>query len=92
MTGKIGNEKNVQVNSRKKTHGWSPLTPLHLFGVIRHVVRSNGLQELHVIIRVIFSHFLQNCLVRSLKNENKIFDQSLCNHQCIHVHSVLHWT
>lgn len=54
-------------------NAWSMLTSLHLFGVVGHVVRSDRLQELHVIIWVIFSHFLQNCLVRSLKKRKETF-------------------
>ena len=43
------------------------LTSLHLLVELRHVVRSDVLQELDVLITVESSHFLHGCLVRALK-------------------------
>uniref|UniRef100_A0A667Y8X4 Uncharacterized protein n=1 Tax=Myripristis murdjan TaxID=586833 RepID=A0A667Y8X4_9TELE len=37
-------------------HGTPMLTSLHLFAVLRHVVRSDGPQELDVVITVVLGH------------------------------------
>lgn len=44
----------------------SVLTSLHLFGVLRHIIRPYGLQKLDVIIWMVFSHLVQICFVRAL--------------------------
>lgn len=48
------------------------LTSLHLFAVLGHVVRSDGPQELNVIITVVFGHFLTVGFVWSLKTDKKV--------------------
>uniref|UniRef100_A0A3B4B9X5 Uncharacterized protein n=1 Tax=Periophthalmus magnuspinnatus TaxID=409849 RepID=A0A3B4B9X5_9GOBI len=45
------------------------LTSLHLFAVFRHVVRSDGPQELYVIVTVVFGHLLAAGFVRSLQTD-----------------------
>ncbi len=48
------------------------LTSLHLFAVLRHVVRSDGPQELNVVITVVFCHLLTTGFVRSLQTGSKV--------------------
>uniref|UniRef100_A0A8D2QKU4 Uncharacterized protein n=1 Tax=Zosterops lateralis melanops TaxID=1220523 RepID=A0A8D2QKU4_ZOSLA len=43
------------------------LTSLHLFAVLRHVVRADGPQEFDVIIAVVLGHLLCISLVRTLQ-------------------------
>lgn len=47
------------------------LTSLHLFAVLRHVVRSDGPQELNVVITVVFSHLFTTGFVWSLETDRK---------------------
>uniref|UniRef100_A0A3Q4I377 Uncharacterized protein n=1 Tax=Neolamprologus brichardi TaxID=32507 RepID=A0A3Q4I377_NEOBR len=44
------------IDCKKEKNKNSALTSLHLFAVLRHVVRSDGPQELNVIITVILCH------------------------------------
>uniref|UniRef100_A0A8C4HUF7 Uncharacterized protein n=1 Tax=Dicentrarchus labrax TaxID=13489 RepID=A0A8C4HUF7_DICLA len=42
--------------STPSTGRWRILTSLHLFAILRHVVWSDGPQELNVVITVVFCH------------------------------------
>lgn len=55
--------------SQKKT---LTLTSLHLFAVLGHVVRSDGPQELNVVITVVFGHLLTVGFVWSLETDKKV--------------------
>lgn len=48
------------------------LTSLHLFAILRHVVWSNGPQELNIVITVVFRHLFTTGFVWSLETEGKI--------------------
>lgn len=50
---------------RKNTHG-TP-TSLHLFAVLRHVVRADGSQELNVVIAVVLGHLFPTGFMRPLE-------------------------
>uniref|UniRef100_A0A3B4T819 Uncharacterized protein n=1 Tax=Seriola dumerili TaxID=41447 RepID=A0A3B4T819_SERDU len=45
-------------------HWTQTLTSLHLFTVLRHVVWSDGPQELNVVVTVVFCHLLTTGFVR----------------------------
>lgn len=47
------------------------LTSLHLFAVLRHVVWSDGPQELNVVVTVVFCHLFTAGFVWSLKTDRK---------------------
>lgn len=49
----------------------SVLTSLHLFGVLRHIIRPYGLQKLDVIIWMVFSHLVHICFVRALNFKSR---------------------
>lgn len=53
------------------------LTSLHLFAILRHVVWSNGPQELNVVIAVVFCHLFTTGFVWSLETEGKIMREKV---------------
>lgn len=58
--------KNTQIISLIK------LTSLHLFAVLRHVVRSNRTQEFDVVVAVVLGHLLPAGFVWTLKRRGQI--------------------
>uniref|UniRef100_A0A8C5EQV4 Uncharacterized protein n=1 Tax=Gouania willdenowi TaxID=441366 RepID=A0A8C5EQV4_GOUWI len=55
------------------------LTSLHLFAVLRHVVWSDGAQELYVVITVVLCHFLTTGFVWPLK-KHSVVEQKVVRH------------
>lgn len=56
-----------QLEEKKQT-----LTSLHLFAILRHVVWSDGPQELNVVITVVFCHLFTTGFVWSLETNRKM--------------------
>lgn len=56
------------------------LTSLHLFAVLRHVVRSDRTQELDVIVAVILGHLLCAGFVRTLQHRRQVSFREIRTH------------
>lgn len=56
------------------------LTSLHLFAILRHVVWSDGPQELNVVITVVFCHLFTTGFVWSLEKDRKIMREKVTHH------------
>lgn len=54
------------------------LTSLHLFAVLRHVVWSDGPQELDVVVTVVFGHLFTTGFVWSLQGQRGNEEQFVC--------------
>lgn len=59
------------------------LTSLHLFAVLRHVVWTDGSQELNVVIAVVLGHFFTTGFMWPLKRNLQQKGSKLFGYSCL---------
>lgn len=58
-------------------------TSLHLFAVLRHVVWTDGSQELNVVITVVLGHLFTTGFMRPLKRDLENKSSQLFGYSCL---------
>ena len=61
----------MQIRGQPKKKKKKVLTALHLLRILWHIIWSDRLQELYIVVWVISCHFLQHGLVRSLNIQER---------------------